>query len=184
MSATINLDSDCTMGELLEASPGARRALFRLYHIGGCSSCGFSAEESLADVCKRHNAPPAEEVLQAVLAEAAKEEELLVSPLQLASELVNDNPPKLVDIRTHEEFDAVHIPGSLHLTQPLMQELLASQASLEPANVVIVDHRGERALDAAAYFIGHGLLSVRALRGGIDAWSMQVNPNLPRYTLE
>jgi len=184
MTVTSTLNSDCTMGELLEASPGARRALFRLYHIGGCSSCGFSAEESLAEVCKRHDAPPAAEVLEAVMAEAAKEEEMLVSPLELASELVKENPPKLVDIRTHEEFDAVHIPGSTHLTQPLMQELLASQAAAQPARVVLVDHRGERSLDAAAYFIGHGLQSVRALRGGIDAWSLHVNPDLPRYTLE
>ncbi len=184
MSATLSLNPDCTMGELLEACPGARRALFRLYHIGGCSSCGFAPEEPLAEVCKRHEAPLAEEVLSTVLAEAAKEEELLVSPLALVSELVGENPPRLVDIRTQEEFEAVHIPGSTHLTQPLMQELLASQAAAEPANVVLVDHRGERSLDAAAYFIGHGLQSVRALRGGIDAWSMQVNPDLPRYTLE
>jgi len=175
---------DCTMDELLKACPGARRALFRLYHIGGCSSCGFSGEETLAEVCKRNDAPSATEVLNAVLAEAAREEEILISPLDLASELAGQNPPRIVDIRTHEEFDAVHIPGSTHLTQPLMQELLATQASAVPTSVVLVDHRGERSLDAAAYFIGHGLQSVRALRGGIDAWSMQVNPDLPRYTLE
>lgn len=184
MSATLSLTADSTMTELLTACPGARRALFRLYHIGGCSSCGFSGEETLAQVCQRHDTPAPGEVLARVLEEAAKEDALLLAPLELASELVGGNPPTLVDIRTAEEFEAVHIPGSQHLTQPLMQELLASQAKPSPANVVLIDHRGERSLDAAAYFIGHGLASVRALRGGIDAWSMQVNPDLPRYTLE
>ena len=37
------------MAELLEAYPGAQRALFRNYHIGGCSSCGFRPDETLAE---------------------------------------------------------------------------------------------------------------------------------------
>ena len=39
-------------------------------------------------------------------------------------------------------------------------------------------------MDAAAYFSGHGFSNVMALRGGIDAWSGEVDPNLPRYELE
>ena len=35
------------------AFPGARRALFARYHIGGCQSCGFSPGETLAEVCAR-----------------------------------------------------------------------------------------------------------------------------------
>jgi len=34
----------------------------------------------------------------------------------------------------------------------------------------VIDHQGKNGLDAAAYFMGHGLESVRCLRGGIDAW--------------
>ena len=43
------------MEATLEAFPGARRALFRKFHIGGCSSCGFEATETLAQVCARNN---------------------------------------------------------------------------------------------------------------------------------
>ena len=42
------------MREVLENFPGAQRALFRRYHIGGCSSCGFSPDETLAQVCARN----------------------------------------------------------------------------------------------------------------------------------
>jgi rhodanese-related sulfurtransferase len=49
---------------------------------------------------------------------------------------------------------------------------------------VLVDHQGARTLDAAAYFAGHGFANVRGLRGGIDAWSLEVDPSLPRYTIE
>jgi len=45
MKAEINL-SDSPMSAVLENFPGAQRALFRRYHIGGCSSCGFSREQS------------------------------------------------------------------------------------------------------------------------------------------
>jgi rhodanese-related sulfurtransferase len=49
--------------------------------------------------------------------------------------------------------------------------------------VLFLCHRGDRSLDAAAYFAGHGVERVRAVRGGIDAWSMEVDPDVPRYTL-
>jgi len=50
--------------------------------------------------------------------------------------------------------------------------------------LVIYDHTGERSLDAAAWFQGHNFENVKVLRGGIDAWSAEVDPKLPRYHLE
>jgi len=50
--------------------------------------------------------------------------------------------------------------------------------------LAIYDHKGDRALDAAAYFQGHGFENVKVLRGGIDAWSQEVDSKLPRYHLE
>jgi rhodanese-related sulfurtransferase len=49
--------------------------------------------------------------------------------------------------------------------------------------LVIIDHQGKQGLDAAAYFMGHGLQNVRCLRGGIDAWSQEVDPKVRRYRL-
>jgi rhodanese-related sulfurtransferase len=46
-----------------------------------------------------------------------------------------------------------------------------------------VDHQGKNSLDAAAYFMGHGLQKVRCLRGGIDAWAQEVEPAMRRYTV-
>jgi len=39
-------------------------------------------------------------------------------------------------------------------------------------------------MDAAAFFAGHGFTAIRALRGGVDAWSEEVDPGVPRYELE
>ena len=49
---------------------------------------------------------------------------------------------------------------------------------------VVYDHTGARSMDAAAYFQGHGFEHVKSLRGGIDAYSTEVDPKLPRYNLE
>ena len=39
----------------------------------------------------------------------------------------------------------------------------------------------EQGLDAATYFLGHGLKNVRCLQGGIDTWSLEVDDSVPRY---
>ena len=52
------------------------------------------------------------------------------------------------------------------------------------ALLAIIDHRGARSMDAAAYFAGHGFTKVKSVRGGIDAWSGEVDAQLPRYELE
>lgn len=176
------LSAHSTLAEILEAIPGARRALFRLYHIGGCQSCAFSPAETLAELCARNSLPAPEDVLAAIEREAATEARLLISPHELAQALATDPPPALYDLRSPEEFAAVHIPGSRRLDQPAIQELLANPSPTRL--IVLIDHRGERSLDAAAYFIGHGLQNIRALRGGIDAYSLEADPSLPRYTLQ
>ncbi|GIT04618.1 MAG: hypothetical protein CM1200mP29_00290 [Verrucomicrobiota bacterium] len=56
MNETITGDSP--MQAVLQVFPGAQRALFRKYHIGGCSSCGFQPEETLARVCERNGIFP------------------------------------------------------------------------------------------------------------------------------
>jgi hypothetical protein len=51
------------MSAVLEKFPGAQRALFRRYHIGGCSNCGFQPTETLAQVCARNGNLDVAEVL-------------------------------------------------------------------------------------------------------------------------
>ena len=67
-------------------------------------------------------------------------------------------------------------------TQELMQEMLMKWD--RAALVVFVDYQGKRGIDAAAYFAGHGFTNVKTLRGGIDAWSREIDPSVPRYELE
>lgn len=175
----MTITPDITMGELVSEFPGAQRALFRTYHIGGCSSCGFRPDETLAQVCARNENLPPEEVI-ATLQQAKEADDQMQVSVTEAAQLVKEGKAKIVDVRTREEWDAVHIEGSTFLTQELMHEL----GSWPREQLIIFScHHGVRSLDAAAYFAGHGLENVRSMRGGIDAWSIEVDPNVPRYDL-
>lgn len=167
------------MREVLQAFPGAQRALFRRYHIGGCSSCAFQPEETLEQVCARNGSLDVSEVLEHIRASHEQDEQLFISPQELAGRLAQDPSIRLLDVRSREEFEAVHIEGSVLLSQPVMREILGEGTNTRP--LVIIDHQGRQALDAAAYFMGHGLQNVRCLRGGIDAWASEVDPKLRRY---
>ena len=169
------------MSAVLEMFPGAQRALFRRYHIGGCSSCGFSPDESLAQVCARNGNLDVAEVLAHIQSSHEQDAKILVSPKELAELLQKDKSVRLVDVRSREEFEAVNIAGSVLLSQDVMRQLMASGSNTNL--IVVIDHAGKNGLDAAAYFMGHGLQNVRCLRGGIDAWAQEVDPKMRRYRL-
>jgi rhodanese-related sulfurtransferase len=167
------------MRDVLEKFPGAQRALFRRYHIGGCSSCGFSPDETLAGVCARNGGLDVNEVLGHIESSHEQDAKILISPKELAEQLKQDKSLRIVDVRSREEFEAVHIEGSTLLSQDVMRQVMSDGSNTKP--VVVVDHSGKNGLDAAAYFMGHGLQNVRCLRGGIDAWAQEVDTNMRRY---
>jgi rhodanese-related sulfurtransferase len=182
MPSSVTIDPNITMRELLEQFPGAQRALFRKYHIGGCNSCGFSSEETLAEVCVRNENLNTDEVLEHIIASDAADRAMQIEPRDLADRIAGGENIYLLDVRTREEFDAVKLPGAHLFTQELMQEILSNWARRNL--LVVYDHQGTRSMDAAAYFQGQGFENVKSLRGGIDAWSAEVDPKLPRYHLE
>jgi rhodanese-related sulfurtransferase len=177
----MQINPQSPMSAVLENFPGAQRALFRRYHIGGCSSCGFSPDETLAQVCTRNGNLDVAEVLGHIQSSHEQDAKVLISPTELAKLIQKDKTVKLVDVRSREEFEAVNIAGSVLLSQDVMRELMASGSNTNP--IVVIDHAGKNGLDAAAYFMGHGLQNVRCLRGGIDAWAQEVEPKMRRYKL-
>jgi rhodanese-related sulfurtransferase len=176
-----NVNPLSKMSAVLENFPGAQRALFRRYHIGGCSSCGFQPTETLAEVCARNGNLDVAEVLTHIRSSHELDAKVLISPKELVELVKLDPAAKLVDVRSREEFEAVNIAGSVLLSQPVMQQLMGSGSNMQA--IVVIDHAGKNGLDAAAYFMGHGLQNVRCLRGGIDAWAQEVDTTMRRYKL-
>lgn len=175
------LSIDSPMGEIMEALPGARRALFSRYHLGGCQSCGFEPTETLAELSSRAAEAPAEEMLAHILSAHELDKAMLIEPADAKALLDSENPPLLLDTRTREEHQAVAIPGSEFMDQEYQQRLFSGDPERP---VLLYDHTGKNVLDTCSWFHGHGMKNTRAITGGIDAWSQQIDPTLRRYRLE
>lgn len=166
------------MQEILEAYPGAQRALFARYHIGGCSSCGFAPTDTLEAVLKNHDVEDVEGALSYIKETQDVDSKLQISAQELEEEL-KVGKVKLVDVRTAEERALVHMDNDMFATEELAQEILNQWPKETP--IVLYCHHGERSLEAARHLSSQGFTRVKSLRGGIDAWSQEVDSLLPRY---
>jgi rhodanese-related sulfurtransferase len=119
-----------------------------------------------------------DEMLQHLLASHAHDEAMLMEPTVARAALPG---LRMIDLRTREEHEAVVLPNSEFFTQELQQQLFAGDSS---ARLLLFDHSGKNVLDQVAWFRGHGLKETYGLRGGIDAWSREIDPSIPRYRLE
>ena len=101
-----------------------------------------------------------------------------ISAPELRQLLDAGTPLVLVDVRTDQERAIAHIEGSQLLTQDTYQELLA----LDRATPLVFQcHHGIRSQSAAEHFVQQGFVDVANLAGGIEAWSLLVDPTVPRY---
>ena len=81
------IDPNITMRDLLVQFPGAQRALFRKYHIGGCSSCGFSPDETLAGVCARNENLSVDEVAEHIIVSHEADAAMQIEPRELSDRI-------------------------------------------------------------------------------------------------
>lgn len=91
--------------------------------------------------------------------------------------LASASPPQLVDCREPWEHDFCHIGGAL---LPL-GEVVERANELDPGRPVLVYcHAGVRSINAAVLLEREGF-DTMSMRGGIDAWSLRIDPSVPRY---
>ena len=183
MNTQPNIGPETSMGEVLDHYPGAQRALFAKYHIGGCASCGFRPEETLGGVCERNDNIPVAQAIAHIAESHARDLARQIQPVDLKTAIDATEPPALLDLRTREEFENAKITGAELFSHDKLQDIMGSWP--KDRAIVIYDHLGESScMDAAAYLEGHGFENVRTLRGGIDAFAQEADPSLPRYRLE
>lgn len=102
---------------------------------------------------------------------------LELTPRQAAQRL-QAGTLRLIDCRTRPEWDTARVPGAEHV--PLDQ--IADRAhELEGGPVAVICHHGVRSLKAVLFLRDHGLDDALSVAGGIDLWSLAVDPSVPRY---
>lgn len=86
-----------------------------------------------------------------------------------------------LDVRQPAEFQTAAIPGTVLIP---LGELGVRLNELEPyrqQRIVIHCHHGMRSLRAASALREAGFIGAQSMAGGIDAWSLAINPQVPRY---
>ena len=101
-----------------------------------------------------------------------------MAPAELRRLLDARAPLTLVDVRTPQEAATARIAGAKLADDALLAEL---QKLPRDAKLVFHCHHGGRSQALAERFAALGFRDVHNLAGGIDAWSQQVDPSVPRY---
>ena len=100
-----------------------------------------------------------------------------------AAGAAEDAAPLVLDVREPAEWAlaSVRVSGAellqlpMHLIPPRLHELDPERP------VAVLCHHGGRSMQVAMFLAQHGFERVANVAGGIDAWSLQVDPSLPRY---
>ena len=103
-----------------------------------------------------------------------------ISPRDLYKSLENGLSVRLIDVRQPWENDIATLPGSVLIPLNELPQR-AQEISRDQTEVVVYCHHGIRSLSAAGYLQRIGFINVKSLAGGIDAWSCEIDPDIPRY---
>jgi rhodanese-related sulfurtransferase len=102
-----------------------------------------------------------------------------ITPREAEAALAQDKSILLIDVREPWEHQRAHIEGAQLI--PLGQ-IPANLQQIESADkIILYCHHGMRSLDAAAWLRQQGVTGARSMSGGIDRWTTEVDPLVPRY---
>jgi monothiol glutaredoxin len=101
-----------------------------------------------------------------------------ITAQELKALLDGGTPLHLLDVRTEAERAIARIAGARHLDQAAADDL---QALDRDTLLVFHCHHGIRSQAAARHFVAQGFTNVCNLVGGIEAWSVTVDPSVRRY---
>jgi rhodanese-related sulfurtransferase len=102
-----------------------------------------------------------------------------ISPADAAA-LLRANKVRFIDVREPWEVATANIGGSL--TMPMGDVPSRAHQELDPeGHLVVFCHLGQRSMNVTAWLRNQGFEQVQSMRGGIDAWSVEIDPKVPRY---
>ncbi len=102
-----------------------------------------------------------------------------ISPADAAA-LLQQKRARLIDVREPWELAAARIEGSLSL--PMGDVPARAHHELDPdERLLVICHHGLRSMNVAVWLRNQGFEQAQSLRGGIDAWSLEVDPTVGRY---
>lgn len=101
------------------------------------------------------------------------------TPVDLKNWIESKKAGTLLDVRENWELEWGTLPGSRPLNGEVLKEAISQWPKDTP--LALYCHFGVRSLDAAVYLADQGFKDVQVLDGGLEAWSLQIDPTFPRY---
>jgi rhodanese-related sulfurtransferase len=103
-----------------------------------------------------------------------------INPEEVKAQFDRGDSFTLLDVREPWEFEAASIVNSKHI--PMGDIPSQVHQELDPdEHIVVVCHHGVRSLSVTNWLRQQGFEKVQSMRGGIDAWSRQIDSKVPLY---
>jgi adenylyltransferase/sulfurtransferase len=106
-------------------------------------------------------------------------DDLQISVKEVSERIARGDKLLLVDVREPWEYDLCKIPGAKLI--PLGTIPANLNTLLDDDDVICYCHHGMRSLDAAVWLRQQGVEKAKSMAGGIERWSAEVDPSVPRY---
>jgi rhodanese-related sulfurtransferase len=107
-------------------------------------------------------------------------------PIELDVATVNEmrqqeEPFVLLDVREQNEYDIAKIDGSLWLPMSELRLRVGELETHQESRIVVHCHHGGRSMQVTQALRERGYAKVQNMAGGIEAWSLQIDSDVPRY---
>ncbi len=107
---------------------------------------------------------------------------LEITPQELDARLKAGERVTILDVREPAEYALARIEGSVPIPMgSVPQELQKIEGFADESDVAVLCHHGVRSLNVAVWLQQHGVENCFSVAGGIDRWSIEVDPLVPRY---
>lgn len=88
----------------------------------------------------------------------------------------------LIDVREPEEYALARIEGSdLIPVREVRSALQSREARADEGTLIVYCHHGVRSLNVVNWLREQGIDACQSMAGGIEAWSLMIDPGVPRY---
>ncbi|MDP8244823.1 MAG: rhodanese-like domain-containing protein [Candidatus Hinthialibacter antarcticus] len=104
-----------------------------------------------------------------------------ISPPEVKQKLDAGESVILLDVRQPEELDICRIEGAMHIPMMDVHERYKEISDEPNAEIIVFCHHGSRSMQVMHQLWGLGYQNAKNMSGGIHAWSLDVDPKVPRY---
>jgi rhodanese-related sulfurtransferase len=108
---------------------------------------------------------------------------LEITPQEVKERLDSGEKLVLIDVREPSEFQQTRIEGAeLIPMRTVPAELSRLEARSDDGALIVFCHHGVRSLNVVHWLREQGLSECQSMAGGIDRWSREIDPLVPRYS--